>query len=1247
MPQYSKDNRFDLINEELVRNRAMLIEASAGTGKTYSLERLVARLIVEENVPIQSLLIMTFTRAATAELSFRIRKILMVFRHDLNQMTFPDLVSPDDSRLMEIDKDEVNRKLLVKWLNGQKPVPRQTCIDRLSDALNHFDDAAVFTIHAFCQKMLMDYVFSRGGSFEMTVGEDDGQVAQALDEALRTTYASRKKDEAFIRELQNWQNWEEKIGKLKSQPMSEVELTVRSAKEESADVSPDMKAWIQQIFRLIPDRIRVLKRIAKTLTFDDLLLELWLALKGNPVLVDNIRKRFRAVLVDEFQDTDPIQFNILEKLFLPEPGVENREQGQYAFFVGDPKQAIYGFRSAELETYLQARDTIGYTKVLDRNFRSTPALVHVVNTFFEQQVEPQNGKGRSRFLNEGIPYEHVGFDKSKLPLMRKTSDGRFWEPVPAFELWTNTFTEDTKFTEKQIDGWLAKAVATDIAGLLQPEDGRTVYCRVEGEPKEPKKLEPKDIAILVKQRADADQVVRELASRGIRTRLNSNERVFQSTEAIEVLALLDAMIAPDRLDVVTAARATRLVGHTLETIQDNEPELQAFRDFVKEASPRIEKTGIYPVFMDLMRRYETSKRLLPLLKGARILANYQHILELMQVAQQEQGDLMGITHWLRKAIADEQGISDDDVLKLRIESDDNLVNIVTIHASKGLEYPVVYLLDAVRTRVNIRQRRSIFRETDTDGKKRYLLTDQPMPVSRHFQTYQREEQELIRLAYVGMTRASKRLVLPLVLGVPPNATKDFSKFSTDSIASAYVRALYAEPMAYADEKSAKKRQATDRNQMGLKVQVESWWHGRLEPVFQEQEKEKYSSDEVKKTSLNTVIGVLEALFSADVGDKTKDVEAYQSLADIPLRALRVDDFYQWKHVGSQDDDKEIPLDGNRLERISSGYETDSANEMLKTWGRTSFSDISRKLDTKKSFTGENNDFASFPKGTVPGDFLHKLIEKAINERFSVKDASDTAFRAFIADQMKGKSFFAGKTDMKYQPVCLKRLGYQEQETPSSFAEYCQKWIENCLRILLTKPIAVAGTETVIDIGGLVRLHQVVSEIDFMLKASGKQDQGWDIGSIIKGLTGLSLEANPSVAEESLKGYLVGQIDLLLKNTDGRYWVIDWKSNAIDTENACDNPANYTQEAMEAVMDVHHYKLQALCYTVALFRYLQQRHPGVSSEKILEMIGGAVYVFLRGIDEIDGNLGIYCMPIEMIKDNVIALDNVLSGQAVRD
>ncbi len=1165
---------FDVVKENL-DGQPMLIEASAGTGKTYSLERLVARLIVEKAVPIQSLLIMTFTRAATAELSVRIRKILMKYRDALRTVSREDA----DRHLSEKEGfDDVDRELLEKWLRAEN-LKLQDCTDRLSDALNRFDDAAVFTIHSFCQKMLADYVFTRGGSFEMTIGNDDAQVSQALDEVLRKTYAERKKDENFVGELQQWQNWEEKLGVLKSQP-SDIDLDVWSAQDEGiipedpvvrkqkTGVSDEMVAWIKGPFKNLPTRIRELKQFSRTLTFDDLLLELSEALKRNAVLADSISQRFKAVLVDEFQDTDPIQFNILKRLFLDAPQSDER----YVFFVGDPKQAIYGFRSAELETYHEARQQIkdkGYIRRLETNFRSTPALVHAVNTFFAQ------AGSQSRFLNEKIQYVPVKSNPRKLPLMRKTASGEV--PVPAFELWTNAL-EDTRFTEKEINQWQAKAIATDIVSLL---DGKVYY----GE----KTLAAKDIAILVKKRTGADAVIKELAERGIRTRLNSNESVFQSTEAIEILTVLDAMIAPDRLDAVIAARATRLVGHSLKAIQEDESGAQSFRDFIKSAASRVLQEGVYPVFTELMRQYKTVERLLPLLKGARYLANYRHVLELMQLAQQDHGDMMGIAHWLRKAITGDESVSDEDVSKLRIESDDNLVNIVTIHASKGLEYPVVYLCDAVGTRVNTRQRRSIFRE-DRNGRRGYVLTDEPIPVNRHPATYQREEAELVRLAYVGMTRASARMVLPLVLGTPPTATKNFSKFLSDSVASAYVRALYAKPVVY-DENGKRMLADEERIRKKLSEAVTAWKH-RVEE------------------------------------------------AETPFTHL-----FKWRYISGQND-KSIPVNEKPLKKTGSHYKADAPNALPKTWGRTSFSGINRKLAIEKTISGASNHYAAFPKGTVPGDFLHNLIEKAVNQHIDLSEPSENVLLRFIQHQMAGKSFFATENKTAYQDACLHRLGYQDGEMPASFAEYCEKWITHCLYLLLTEPIIDAETGTAINIGALVRNRQVVPEIDFMLTAPGRKGPSWHVSDLVKGLKELSLKADLSTVEASLNGYLTGQIDLLLKNTDGKYWVIDWKSNAIDTEDSCDNPENYTKDMMKAVMDEHHYHLQALCYTVALFRYLQQRYPEKNPEAVFEMLGGAAYVFLRGVEQSEGHgiySGIYWMPIETIKKQVKALNSILLGQ----
>ncbi|MBR6001074.1 MAG: UvrD-helicase domain-containing protein [Oxalobacter sp.] len=1180
----AKQGHFDVVNETIA-GRVMLIEASAGTGKTYSLERLVARLIVEEAVPVQSLLLMTFTRAATAELSVRIRKILVKY---LDALKDPEALEGDG---LPVGLDPTDGGILRKWV---KALDAADCMRRLTEALSRFDDASIFTIHSFCQKMLVDYGFSRGGSFAAEIGNDDAELTQALDEALRATYHRERTDEAFIQELRSWPDWETRLRVLKSQPIEDIGVDVIQT-DNSKPISEKMAAWVQETFKQIPGRIRELKQVSKVRTFDDLLLELWRAVKENPKLVENIRARFAAVLVDEFQDTDPIQFSIFKKLFLDD------KAGRPVFFVGDPKQSIYGFRSAELEVYHHAKGLVGDIRHLAVNFRSTPAITQVVNAFFDA------GSGPSRFLTEKIQYDPVGFNGKKLPLMRclgRNSEGvRIWEPVCAFECWTN-HREHTKITETQADSVVAEAIATDIVSLL---DGTVFY---DGRP-----LQAKDIAILVQKRYGADPVISALAKRGVRVQINSNESVFKGTEAFEILALLSAMVSPDRLDVVATARATRLVGHTLKMIQDDEYALQTFRETVKTYAIRVEREGIYPVFIDLMRQYQTVERLLPLSGGARMLANYYHILELAQDTQKDQGDLMEVLHWLQNAMGDGKALLDEDAAKLRVETDENLVSVVTLHASKGLEYPVVYLADALRTRVKPDRKEVIFRE-ERDGKKFYVLPDQPMALASHAPSRARDEEELVRLAYVGMTRASARLVLPLILGVAPRATKDLSNFIAASVSSAYVRALYAEPMSY-DSETAARAKGLDRNRDTFTKAMDAW-------------KDRLLALDGRSPGAS-VVAVFQDAFANN--------KAYQGdLAGVLRERLTAEDFFKWRYVKTTDDREDIVINDACLARLPVHLTAEEANTLPKSWGRTSFSGINRQLAAEIGAKKIANGYAAFPKGTVAGDFLHKLIEKAINQRVPVE-----ALDAFVAGQMAGKPFFAVEPGKPYQEVCLKRLGYNDGQLPDSYQEYCHRWIVSCLRTLLSEPLA--DGRNAIDLGGLVKNGQVASETDFLLTAPGDLGDAWDVKVLSQVLKGLSLDVDPVVPIESLKGYLTGQIDLLLRNTDGRYWVIDWKSNAIDTVDSCDNPANYSEGGMALVMDEHHYRLQAICYSVALFRHLQQRYPDKNHQEIISMMGGALYVFLRGVDE-GTDTGAYWMPVETLVDNILALDALLLGKEGR-
>ena len=1178
-----------------------LIEASAGTGKTYSLERLVARLIVENDTKIETMLLMTFTKAATAELSSRIRSLLIQLRESWGKQDIAEQES--------LDADV--RELVELWQQN-KGLSDKMVRDRLMVAVNSFDDASIFTIHSFCQKMLTEYVFSRGGGFGLTVGDDTDLEKQALDEFLRQVYAENRENRAFIEELQLWgKTWHEKLGQFKSQPQAVLDrisvMPCNITKTEAYVPSAEMEQCIRRFCAQVPQRIRTLKQQQKIMTYDDMLLELHQGLDHIDV-VDGIRKRFKAVLVDEFQDTDSVQFSIFKRLFL-DASVGNEALPNAVFFVGDPKQAIYGFRSAELEIYFKAVEFIeksGNARYqLPRNFRSTPTIIHAVDTLFAGINEKGRTVDRNSFLHSEINYAGIVANPKKLPLMRRVVQHGIaeWHPVPAFELWTNVAdTVKVGDTEKVIDVAVSRAIAEDIAQLLSRDKGTVYYGS--------RPLEAKDIAILVKERKHADALRKELIKHRIRTRLESRENVFQSTEAIEILTLLRAMASPDDSGVLETARATRLVGHNLKKIQQDINALSVFRQDMKEASDRIVYKGIYPEFSRLMHdRFHTVDRLLQIANGERILTNYQHILEIMQSQQQKVGDLAGIIHWLTSAINDTDAELESDESRLRIESDANVVSIVTIHASKGLEYPVVYLADALRTRMAGNRSRSVFKEYLTDDEKTLKITPVRVAASSHPQTCEREEQENIRLAYVAMTRASSRLVLPLALGIHGRSTK-VDLIDMASLQCAYVRALCGSMTKYAEKDKF--------------TNAERKWKVFLDKIAQW--RQDLQSHEA------SMIEALKANYQAE-------------FENLPLKVdLNAGDFYRFRDWTTLPVDETVLDDGLRIR-----YDVVSPEKIGAAWSRTSFTGISRGLEEVKGHP-ERSGFLAFPRGTEAGDSLHKLIESLVNQGIGCEDA--VSFNSFVdnIDQtverwLDKEPFYRHLQDKtgSYDADAVKMEAGVVSEEINQQA-YCKAWLRQRIETLLSVTLPYD-----INLMEVIRSRKVVSELKFLLSAPGQDDFTIQQIADAVNLLGVSVRTDRTQALQSLKGYLTGEIDLLFRHCDGKYWVIDWKSNAIETsQSSADNPANYTQQKMEEVMDEHHYKLQALCYLVALYRYLHQMHPEVSVEQVMAMIGGAMYVFLRGVGDMTEKMsvggvarnGVFVIPVERLKDNLLALDGLL-------
>lgn len=832
------------------------IEASAGTGKTFTVATLVLRLLVEQQLRIEQILVVTFTEAATQELRARLRARLLLALRVLEAMhqsadaaaaASSETSSDDISDTAEAD---LIRQVLAAHLQaGGESLPALQ--RRLREAADGMDRAAVFTIHGFCLRVLREHALDSGQGFEppQLLGNDaglraeiaadlwrrhasDGAAAellgiwrggvQALADDLRDLLTAaellpapvevppdpRPQIEAAADALASaWQahgtefrdallaaceakvlngrsykpDW---IGQLAaeldswsarpaaqrgefSQP--KLEMLQRAVLREKTnggqfDKTPDspfcdaLEDWLQSqqllgqwqqarriaLLHALRDdgraRMARRKRQLRVQTYDDLIEQVAVALdgEGGDALAQALRQQYKVALVDEFQDTDPLQWRIFKRVFV--------DTGEPALFlIGDPKQAIYGFRGGDVETYLRARALAQQAPELAHNFRSRPGLLRAIQALYEQA-------GDEAFVDPGIRFYPVqpGGRRSDDEFQRGTPPA----PAPALRIWDagEAASDDGKPLKSEPSRALAtRACVAAIRDLLADETARVNGQRVAAG----------DIAVLVRSHRDASRMRQALAAAGIAAVAAGKHSLFATDEAGEVYALLMALQHPDDDARLRHALAGVLAGHdaaALLAMQGDAKALDAARQQLQHWRQCFDRDGVLALLDGLCARH--APRLLQLFDGERRLTNYLQLAELLQQAQRQLPGLPALLDWLGRAMREAGGGGEDDANQLRLESDARRVQIVTLHKSKGLEYPLVFLPYA-----------GIGSQARSSG--RYLKSSIDGGRSLHWaidagsDAYQQashawrqaERAEDARLLYVAMTRARHGLWL--------------------------------------------------------------------------------------------------------------------------------------------------------------------------------------------------------------------------------------------------------------------------------------------------------------------------------------------------------------------------------------------------------------------------------------------------------------------------------------------------------
>lgn len=608
---------------------AHLVEASAGTGKTHALGSLYVEVVETQLVPVEELLVVTFGRAATSELRDRMRKRLR-------------------ERLVALRSDGRGET------EGARFVAEQ---------IRRFDQAAIFTIHGFCQRVLVEHAFETHMSFAPSFVEDDRalQAMVTTDVFARSFYAAPEEDWLAA------QSAEPKLGHSALATLLKT-LTQTPIVHIAAPLRPDGLAALRQdlVAELRSEWARVPSAQGE-LTFGHLLTHLSDHLTD--LLKANLKAQYAWVLVDEYQDTDPVQAGIFNKVFAG--------QSVPTVFVGDPKQAIYAFRGADVFSYLSEKLRPGVTTHgLATNYRSSPSLVAALNLLYGhaplalgdlqgiayQEVRPRPGAKDE--LEGRRALELVWMDE------QHGLRGRKGDSAPKH---FNACAEDT----------LMALVASDIATLLSSS------ATIDGNP-----VRPNQVAVLVATNREARAAQEALHTRGVPSVIVGTSSVFQSPMADELQAVLNAVANPRDRRLLKAAMITGLVGHNASAIlsmrEDESCWERAVAPFVT-CGARWEVRGFVAALDGLLQELNTQARLLQRSDGERQLTNLRHLFELLTTGAG--GGRLGPAAMAQRLATLRAGSTEDECSEsneLRVEADAAALQIMTVHKSKGLEFDVVY-----------------------------------------------------------------------------------------------------------------------------------------------------------------------------------------------------------------------------------------------------------------------------------------------------------------------------------------------------------------------------------------------------------------------------------------------------------------------------------------------------------------------------------------------------------------------------
>ncbi|EMP4111324.1 exodeoxyribonuclease V subunit beta [Vibrio parahaemolyticus] len=1180
---------------------ARLIEASAGTGKTFTIAGLYLRLLLghgsaetRHRVPltVDQILVVTFTEAATAELRDRIRARI----HDA-RIAFARGQSSDpviQPLLNEFDDHKQAAEILLQ-------------------AERQMDEAAVYTIHGFCQRMLTQNAFESGSRFNNEFVTDESHLkAQVVADYWRRnfyplpfTLAGEIRQlwgspSALLSDISNYLTGAplslsvpamkgsladlhienlKKIDELKAQwresqddfftLISDSDINKRSYTKKSLptwleavnawaatettgydypdklekfaqnvllEKTPKGSAPQHAVFEAIEtflanpislkapllahaiEHCRVMLANAKNqkqwLSFDDLLTQLSASIDTDEseLLAARIRTLYPVAMIDEFQDTDPLQYSIFSRIYLnnPECGL---------FMIGDPKQAIYGFRGADIFTYIKARNQVSAHYTLGTNWRSSADMVQAVNQVFALPDSPF-------IYDSDIPFLPVKYSPN--------AEKRIWtmggQKQPALTYWLQE-ADDKPLPKGEYLTRMAEATASQIQTILtQAQQGQA--CLVNGEKQ--KAVQAGDIAVLVRTGSEGRMIKQALADQGIASvYLSNRDSVFTSSVAQDLQRLLQAVLTPENDRALRASLASELFAldaASLDALNNDEVVWENAVNEFKEYRKLWVQRGVLPMLRAVISKRHIAERLLEEgassqgENGERVLTDLMHIGELLQQASNELDSDHGLLRWLAQSISDaENGLGGSDDQIQRLESERNLVQIVTIHKSKGLEYDLVFLP-------------FVFSYREASEAKYYDAANDRtvLDITGNDASMKQADKERLaedlRLIYVALTRA------------------------------VYACFIGASPLR--NGRSTKEPTGVHRSAIGYLIQ--NGQEGGINDLHQGLTKQQ---DE------------LDCVVVADPPQQLEDkyVAPQEEIYDLSAKELQNPIDRNWR----------ITSYSGLVKQGSHHVEHDATIEI------TGFDiDSSEEQDEADLVEPERSIF-TFPRGARPGTFLHSLFE----EIEFTQPATTEENTQIILGLMESEQL-----DEEWLPI-LQQLIDTVLATPldgKSLLLNQKAPSQRLVEMEFLLPIEVLSAPA---------LNRVIQRHDPLSAKAG------DLGF------------------QTVQGMLKGFIDLVFEH-QGKYYVLDWKSNHLG-----DDVTSYHGEALKSAMADHRYDLQYQIYALALHRFLRSRLANYQYE---QHFGGVYYLFLRGMDG-QSDHGIFAAKPTL--DFLQEMDRLIDGQVL--